>query len=234
MTDLAAQPSAADTPTDAAFSAPDALLHLALQAIRHGAHKVSLIHEGGATGLPIGWLLWITHQDPFLDPEAAGPDLISMQVGTDPNSLQAPHWLAVSVAVGSSNVAVSDPLVEMFEAGARNGWDVIYDRKEFDNQTFARVLERNGNHTFVPSHELRAHATNWAYDAATAATGARAATAVTMILQLGSADEALAFTDDSGVFAQIPADDASDLLRSTAPYSVPLARFDDQLGEWVK
>jgi len=235
MTDLATRAPAlleAAVPDDR--TVPDALIHLALQAIRHGAHQVSVVHESldAYFDAPIGWILQITPVDHFVSGGDSVTELLSVRLGGSPDDLVAPAWLRQSAALGEGRAEVVEHLVELFEAALRNGWEVTYDRREFDNRMFQRVANRHGTIAPQPTHELRAQAMIWRPGAPADTVMPRAA--VTMLLRLHSADEPLSYAKEAGIQVQIPAAGAEALLRRTAPGFARTARYDALIEDWVK
>lgn len=243
MTASAAQttPAGAVT-TGPERSVPQGLVDLAILAIRCGAHKVSLGHDslGFDFHAPIGWLLWITQYDPALQPEGDDDEdednsaLEWHQIGCDPSDITAPAWLAESAADGSDDLVVIEDLLELFQAGVANGWDVAYERHESEHLIFQSIAKTYSIEN--PSgmrHQLRATANNWAYDSIAHARGDHALTEVVLSVCEGSQPDVLAFSDDGGTHRQVEWSHAAALLRTTAPDFVPVAYFDYQLERWV-
>lgn len=216
---------------------PGELVDLAVLAIRHGAHRVSLGHQslGVDFSAPIGWICWITEKDPILHPDPkARSFLLRHQIGDDLEEIQAPAWLTERIDSATEPVTVIDELVELFQAGIRHGWSVKYERGEGEHEIFRKVAEKHGDAAaFGMRHDLTATATNWGYDAAAAARDEHVSTELTLSMREGLERDAIAFSDDGGTHRQVDPSHVESLMRRQAPDFAPVARFNDELEEWM-
>lgn len=210
-------------------AAPQALVDLAVLAIKHGAARVSVVHEGLGHdfGAPIGWLLWIVPR------ENGDVDLVTHQIGCDLSDILAPAWLAEPAASETPDHPVVETLVEVFQNGIRNGWDVTYERQELEHENWQR-LASVGLGPFGMRHELRATAPNWAYDDAAHARGDQVSTEISYSIREGVETDPVVFSNDGGTHRQVAVDHVEALLQSPAPNFVPVAYFDEDREEWVK
>jgi len=213
-------------------SLPQQLIDLAVLAIRRGAQRVGLHYEGmdADFGAPIGWLLRAHKSDDPYKPSSGHRLFVDHQVGCDLADVVAPTWLAEL----TEDRPVIEELVELFVEGARNGWDVSYERKELDHAIFTKVAKEYQLPIRGLRHSLEASATNWGYDKAAAARGDQVSNNVWLSICEGSQRDVVAFADDGGVHRQVEQEHAAALIRQQAPNSVPVAYWDESHDGWVK
>jgi hypothetical protein len=229
----ASDTSAAPSPTSAPDrSVPQELVDLALLAIKRGATNVALVHEslGYDFHAPIGWLLWITRGDAELVPEnELRVELITHQVGCDFDP--TPAWLC---APDVPEQTVIPELIDLFEVGIKNGWSVVYERKEADHHFFSRVFNERGLPlTLGMRHSLRATAHNWAYDEAARERGDQLSVEASLSLREGEIRDLVAFANDNDDHRQVDQAHVESLIRKAAPFFVPVAYHDADAEEWV-
>ncbi|ROR76123.1 hypothetical protein SAMN06295974_3729 [Plantibacter flavus] len=207
---------------------PQELLDLAVLAIKRGAWKVSLIHEGLGADFraPIGWLLYINEPSP--DPFSPGAfTAISHQVGCDFNDFVLPESLA---GEDLADQAVVDVLLELFQESVRNGWESSYERKVLDHAIWLESTQRLGLEAPPMRHSLQATAHNWAWNPEAGARGESISTDTTLSTDLTDSDRWLAFVGGT----QVARADIERMLRSAAPNRVPVAYFDEAADGWIK
>lgn len=238
MTDSTAQTSSADTAvSDSTASGPDRsvpqdLVDLAVLAIKRGAESVFLGHEsmGFEFGAPIGWIMWIREASEDGLPKKRA-HMISHQIGCDFDDFVLPEAFAGDEI---EEQPVIDVLVELFEAGVKNGWGVAYERQILEHMNWMRTFEEHGLEPFGMRHELRGNAAHWGYDEAARERGDRVSTNVVFSIREREEDDPVVFSDDGGTHRKVDAQHVEALLRAPAPNTVPVAYFDDDLDEWVK
>lgn len=213
---------------------PQELVDLAVLAIKRGALSVSLGHEslGYEFQAPIGWILWINEAGDDGFPKEGSTVMINHQAGCDFDDFVLPAWLAGDDVPEQPAI---DQLIDLFEAGIKNGWNVAYERKMFDHQSFQEVARKLGytDETGM-RHRLTGNASNWHYDQAARDRGDQVSTEATLSICEGETPEPLAWSNDGGEPRQVQPTDVEALLTAQAPNFVPVAYFDDETEEWVK
>lgn len=214
-------------------SVPQQTIDLAVLAIRRGADRVSLLQEGmtfDGFHAPIGWLLRARKAaDPY-KPGDADTLFVDHQIGCGLDDVVAPAWLAAI----TEDSPVIEELIELFQLGAANGWEMTYERKALDHAIFKRVSKEYGIPIRGLRHSLEASACNWGFDAAAAARGDRVSTNLTLSICEGEPRDIVAFSDDGGEHRQVDHAHIDTLIRQQAPNSVPVAYFDEDLDGWVR
>ncbi|MDX3020032.1 hypothetical protein [Streptomyces acidiscabies] len=211
---------------------PVELIDLAERAIRAGSPQVRLLHEslGYDFPAPIGWILGI-----------AGPDWhhgeyfsLTHQIGCsiEETLAEAPAWLKHAPA----DAPVINELAELFRRAVQNGWGAVYEAKRQDaemrNDSLRGLAEEHGRPVvqFPVWHELRCRATNWDYDEEARAAGAPVSTEVTLSANEGQKPDRIAFADGT----RIERATARQMLAEPAPWSVPVAFFDEEHDRWQR
>ena len=213
-------------------SVPEQLIDIAVLAIRRGAQRVSLLHEGLGADFPapIGWLLRIRRLEDPEHPKHGHTDFLNHQVGCDLGDLVAPAWLAEA-----SDAVVIDELVELFEIGIRNGWSVSYEREMFEHAILQQSIGKRGvTLTFGMRHKLEADASNWFYSFRPFAPANVVSTNAYLSIREGESRDVIAFADDGGSHRQVSQVHIDALIRQQAPNSAPVAYYDEEQEGWTR
>lgn len=212
-------------------SIPQQLIDLAILAIKRGAHRVDLIHEGLGYEFPapIGWLLWIHRfEHGTAEDSRDAHKLITHQVGSSLERLTAPEWLALSAADGTPDAHVLDGYLELFEVGVRNGWEMSYIREQREHGVWNRTLDGRPD-TLGMRHVLKAGAPNWARNAES-----DEPTSITLSMSVHELEPAKAVVSQitrEHTLLDRPTFEA--LVQKQAPWFAPVAYADEALEEWV-
>ena len=230
---LPVAPAAASSGPDRAI--PQRLIDVAVLAIKAGAHRVALVHEslGADFAAAIGWLLWVHQHDSIItSPEEREQNstLLTHQVGCDMDDVQAPAWVATS----DTDSLVIVELLELFQAGIRNGWDVVYERHNFEHFSRQETAKQRGLLSpFGLRHTLKATAFNWGYDSTARDRGDDMSIEVSLSMREGTREDRVAGVIDVAGYQPVETAYVDTLLRAPAPWFVPVAYVDHELEEWV-
>jgi hypothetical protein len=212
---------------------PEELIDIAVLAIRRGAQRVSLLHEGLGADFPapIGWLVRMRMNDYPPHPAKKRSVHFDHQIGCELDTT-APGWL-----LDEPDQPVIDELVELFQIGARNHWQVSYIRDYLDHAVMQSLARERPEHPrlaqFGMRHRLEATAHNWGYDDAAAARGDQISTEASLSIRDGENPDVVAFSNDGGKHRQVTQERVTELLREFAPNAARVAYYAGDEGGWV-
>ncbi|ADK69020.2 hypothetical protein [Gordonia sp. KTR9] len=222
--------------------------------------EVSLVFEGLGYDFhaPIGWLLYLRKVAPELSVEADGkttsdsePNLIcvdsqvsrptpSSYVGVCPRSGEAQYWDAAAIKrwieaprhAGTAGEPVMSPAehVQMMVTAAKQGWSVTREIRRYGRRHTAALIPSLNIPTSM-SYRFEAH--NYSYNDETSEHYRGAGAELSMSLALGTTEQSTtwnyALRDSERVDpAEIVAE-----VSQTPPWHTRVARFDENLEEWV-
>jgi hypothetical protein len=215
---------------------PEALVQLALLAVRRGAHEVGIHHSGLGYEFraPIGWIVRIRRDEHHYDVKTVDDLWEEHQIGCDVAEITAPAWLVASAADGTPDAPTIAGYLELFEDGLRNNWEMTYTRHTREHGVHLKVMtDLATEKPYVDSMGLRHSVKGYSF-AYRSRTGKSHEISLSGY-ELDAAGESIYEIADSGK-KHGPRDRARavQLLTNPAPGYVPVAYFDKARERWVK